>query len=196
MGQSAPKVATAATQLDPRALKFVAARDNHIVVQHGNLLLNQYDYSFVSVEEYSKAVARTEGGRAFDNKHILGLVSYQGQKMDTFCSSMYRLTVYYEHCQHSLEAEIHNRLLMNTIFSQKEMWSLLCSCTLAFTYLQSLGISLGHITLDDIWLTEEGVVKVSNPVSVHNREMTVFKENGFYAPEQLDGSVGCNPYKS
>ena len=46
--------------LPPKELDctFVAARDNHVVVTHGETLLCQYDYSYPTEQELQKAVSK------------------------------------------------------------------------------------------------------------------------------------------
>lgn len=79
------------------------------------------------------------------------------------------------------------------------MWSILCSCTLAFSYLQSQNIYYSALTLQDIWLTEKGVVKINHPLNITNNDPYIFNDEYFYAPEQLSPpqqNVHLNHHKS
>jgi hypothetical protein len=86
-----------------------------------------------------------------------------------------------------LELEVEARRQAGLLFAQKELWSILCSCTLAMAYLEGRRERCGEIGPGEVWLTGEGVVKVRHPTLVGNSG--VFREDGYYAPEQLAGGM-------
>lgn len=179
---------------------FIAARDNHIVVSANNVLLCQYDYSYPTEAELTNAASRFEAGRNLENPHIQSLLHVDAKCINTFCSAIYRLSVFYEYCEQTLLSEIITRREEGTrYFEQKELWSILCSCTLAFSYLQSQNVYYSGLTLQDIWLTESGVIKVNHPLNLTNNDPFIFHEDYFYAPEQLrppQNTVHLNHHKS
>jgi hypothetical protein len=95
MGQTFTKDSPKSPSQQPIQCVFVAARDNHIVVSHGDTLLCQYDYNYPSESEMKLAIARFESGRSINHSHIQNLLYISVNHINTFCSSIYRLSVYY-----------------------------------------------------------------------------------------------------
>lgn len=65
--------------------------------------------------------------------------------------------------------------------------------------MQSQNVYYNGLTLQDIWLTEHGVIKVNHPLNLTNNDPYMFNEEFFYAPEQLrppENSIHLNHHKS
>lgn len=77
---------------------FVAARDNHLVVTHEGALLCQYDYNYPTQSDLDKAVSKFQAGRSLQHHHLQNLLHFNANHLNTFCSAIYRLSVYYEYC--------------------------------------------------------------------------------------------------
>jgi hypothetical protein len=82
------------------------------------------------------------------------------------------------------------------VFEEKELWSILCSCCLAISYLLKSNIEFKLISTREIFLTADGVVKVGDPdllsVNLAGEIKTLVQ---YYPPEYLNlhkqSSNGC-----
>jgi hypothetical protein len=57
-----------------------------------------------------------------------------------FCSKQFVLTMVYEYAPHSLQQEVEARFGAGRGFGDREIWSILCSCSMALGYLQRNGL--------------------------------------------------------
>lgn len=69
----------------------------------------------------------------------------------------------YEFGEHSLRDEVAARIQEGKVFKEKEIWSIVCSCAIVMGYLQRSGVGYRSVTTEDVFLTEEGVVRMADP---------------------------------
>lgn len=93
----------------------------------------------------------------------------------------------YDYSPHSLQQEVEVRFGSGRVFDEKEIWSILCSCSLALAFLERGGMCPGLVTSEDIRLTEEGVVKLLDheATATSHRGFLTLKRNHYYSPEYL-----------
>ena len=95
------------------------------------------------------------------NEHILNFQHFTTKSENSFCSTFHKIVLIFEYIDYSLEAEMSARIKDNRPFTEKEMWSVLCSCVLAAVHLvHSEGRMHCGLTAKDIRLTSSGCVKL------------------------------------
>ena len=88
---------------------------------------------------------------------------------------------------------MENRFNLRKHFSEEEIWYLLSSLVKAATDFQTLNVKIGDVRPDNIFLSDDGQIKVSNlfswPCETTNYEKTIFdKELTYLAPEEIEGT--------
>lgn len=78
-----------------------------------------------------------------------------------------------------MEARLHD----GKQFCEKELWSILCSCCIVMAYLEKNNVEYRLISPEDVFLTDEGVVKVVDPELATVTKLC--NARPYYAPELL-----------
>lgn len=89
------------------------------------------EYSFTNQEAYQQAFVNFSKKLPEKHEHILFLERTNTKLENTFCSTFYKISLLYEYLEHNLQKEIQQRIQEKKVFDEKEVWSVLCSCTLA-----------------------------------------------------------------
>lgn len=89
----------------------------------------------------------------------------------------------YEQADHSLRNEVEARIQEGKVFKEKEIWSILCSCCIVMAYLEKNGVYYKNLTPEDIYLNDEGIVKLMDPELCGLNETVDLKP--YYPPEFL-----------
>jgi hypothetical protein len=83
--------------------------------------------------------------------------------MSSFCSTFYKIVLVFEYIDYSLQEETANRAKDNRPFTEREMWSVLCSCVLASVHTSRCeGKMHCGLAAKDIRLSPGGCVKLLN----------------------------------
>lgn len=84
---------------------------------------------------------------------------------------------------------MHNRKGRKARFSEQELWSLLLNLIEAKSAMRSNGMVVGDIRPENIFLNEEGKIKVSNllswPSEISNFQKAFDKKITYLSPEQI-----------
>lgn len=119
------------------------------------------EYSFTAQEAYQNALNMHSLKLANKNEHILNFQHFTTKSENSFCSTFHKIVLIFEYIDYSLEAEMTTRLKEQRPFTEKEMWSVLCSCVLAAVHLiHTEGRMHCGLTSKDIRLTSSGCVKL------------------------------------
>jgi serine/threonine protein kinase len=89
----------------------------------------------------------------------------------------------YERAEHTLRDEVAARIQEGKGFREKELWSILCSCAIVMAHLERKGVFYKGITPEDIFLSDDGIVKIVDPELCSISEANDLKP--YYAPEFL-----------
>lgn len=154
------------------------------------------ELTITSTEEFGKVVAALNSRKLLRNDHYLSLEEFFTKSETSFCSIFHKVTAVYQYSRHTLRSEVDARLSEHKRFDEKELWSILCSCCLAISYLLKSGIEFKLVSTREIFLTSEGVVKVGDPdllsVSVVGPIKSLVQ---YYPPEFLNlhrqSASGC-----
>lgn len=141
------------------------------------------ELTLTSNEELADTTRRLHDRQMLRHDHYLPLASFFVRSESSFCSTFHKISSLYEYGKHSLRNEVEARLHEKKRFCEKELWSILCSCCIVMAYLEKSNVEYRLISPDDIFLTDEGVVKVVDPeLAIVNRSSNA---RSYYAPELL-----------
>lgn len=111
------------------------------------------EISITSTEEFSKVVATLNNRKLLRNDHYLSLEEFFTKSEASFCSIFHKITAVYQYSRHTLRSEVEARLSEGKQFEEKELWSILCSCCLAISYLLKSNVEFKLISTREIFLT-------------------------------------------
>jgi serine/threonine protein kinase len=98
--------------------------------------------------------------------------------------------IYYENYPYLFEEEIENRVSMDKHFEEEELWYLLYSLVTTARDFSSLERKVGDIRPSNIFINEEGQLKIANlcswPYEKPNFDKTAFeKQLTYLSPEEM-----------
>ena len=166
----------------------VGEENGRTIVKTGGRLYQLRITNYPDQESSLRQQGRLREAKELANDHLIQLSHFEAETNSNLCSNFYKVCALFEYLPHTLASEIAARRSEQNRFSDKELWSILCSCTLAFSFLQRQGVELECFNLKDIMLSDEGVIKLNNPFNTGDTcSSTVFDPSYFYSPEQLEG---------
>jgi hypothetical protein len=124
-------------------------------------------------------VETLEEHRSLEHEHLLGLMDYsigeeEGGRV---------LRAFYKVGTHSLLQEIRAREQQQSHFDEQELWGILYGVVMALAYLQRNSIGYGVVSLESIYLTQDGKTKVVDPSVASNP--LILHPDKYYSPEML-----------
>jgi serine/threonine protein kinase len=99
-------------------------------------------------------------------------------------SCVWEVISFYEYAEQSLEKELESRVEAQNYFDEDEIWSLLYSVVLGCAYLQEHNIGHGCITTSDIYLADNGHIRIVDP-TLSSLSPYYLSEGYYYSPEMI-----------
>lgn len=95
--------------------------------------------------------------------HLLPISGFSVSTSLQFCSSVSKVSVLCEHPQRTLDDETAERHLQKRLYSEKELWTVVASCILAFAYLQKHEVRHQCVRSSQVFVEATGLIKVADP---------------------------------
>ena len=143
-------------------------------------------------DDYKRLVEALETQRALSHDHLLSLLEFSSANEVTSEGVRRKLVSFFDYSTHKLRDEIEVRTVEDRPFEETEMWSIVCSPTLGLSYLQKQNIGHGCVSVIDIFLTPEGLIKINDP-AISSSSPFSFVEGYYYAPELLESLSSLDP---
>lgn len=124
-----------------------------------------------------------------EHPNVVKLLSFNSQKKDEFCSSFYKLGLFYEYFNNNLRNEISERQKVRAAYREGELWYLLDCLLNVVYYLKNKNVNHGDIRPYNIIITPEGQVKLgeiflhSQPLSSYSQLLTNSLEELYISPQ-------------
>lgn len=93
------------------------------------------------------------------------------------------LRAFYKVGTHCLLQEIRARQEQQSPLDEQELWGILYGVVMALGYLQRNSIGYGVVSLETVYLTQDGKTKVVDPSVASNP--LVLQHDKYYSPEML-----------
>ena len=186
--------------------------DNVTFLQHkqtdDQLLLREFNFNDKKECEKTRDKLAELKNKLAGNKHVVALKDYLMHSEDQYCSTFYKIYALFEYPERTLDDEINERNVQKRKFSETELWSILASCILGLSHLQKNGIRHSALKSSSILLSQEGIIKISDPFAIGatpNYDTAINKRSTphlYLSPEQATAlqqevvTPSINHYKS
>ena len=132
-------------------------------------------------ENFKQIIETLEGQKDLKHNHLLYLVEYHIKSIQEETNSFHKVITFYEYSAHSLMDELEERMKERRPFEESELWNILCSVVLGLAYLQKENIGHGSVSLLDMYISPDGLVKIVDP-SIASSSPFNFSEGYYYSP--------------
>ncbi|KAL4485452.1 hypothetical protein ABPG72_008320 [Tetrahymena utriculariae] len=122
-----------------------------------------------------KRVEELNFRKELDHPSIVKLVSFNSQKKDEFCSSFYKLGLFYEYFSNNLRTEISERQKVRAFYKEGELWYILDTLLNVVFYLKSKNVNHGDIRPYNVIITPEGQVKLGE-IFIHVQPLSSYSQ--------------------
>lgn len=141
-----------------------------------HLLLKEVQLDSLNIKQI---VETLEEHRSLEHEHLLGLLDYSIGEEEYGRV----LRAFYKVGTHSLLQEIRARQDQQSALDEQELWGILYGVVMALSYLQRNSIGYGVVSLESIYLTQDGKTKVIDPSVASNP--LILSSDKYYSPEML-----------
>lgn len=88
-----------------------------------------------------------------EHVNLVSLLSFNSQKKDEFCSSFYKLGLFYEYENNNLKNEILERQRIRAAYREGELWYMLDSLINVVLYLKTKDVTHGDVRPYNVLIT-------------------------------------------
>ncbi|KAM3141804.1 hypothetical protein pb186bvf_006126 [Paramecium bursaria] len=114
-----------------------------------------------SSSEYDVLVQNLKKRKQFDQPQLFRLIAIRMQDNNEMCSNQSQITSIFEYFEDNLEAEIKLRKNNNSFYDEGHLWIMIQQCIDPLTYLQENKLVHGDIKPRNIYLDQQGTVKMA-----------------------------------
>jgi len=172
MGQSESHAAAPATKVEPFDPVVEVVKNKHFNAHYGEVKVvrdtktdKEYILKEVVINTKQAFEAEVEAIKkriALSSPHVVNIVGYTTQEKSNFCSTNYKVSIYIEVLEKTLENELQERQKESHFYTETEILSIADSLVSGLSFFQAQGFSHDDIRTSNIFVNEK-TYKLTDP---------------------------------